>query len=215
MKKCAILFDLDGTLIDSTEAILESFHYALRKCSGVPATDKDIIKLIGHPLDFMFAHLGVKKNVDQCVQRYKEHYHTIFTQKTKLLPNAKEAILLAHSFANLAIVTTKTGKYSKELMAYFGLEQYFSCIIGREDVVYPKPHPEPLIKAIKKIDALKEYTWMVGDTCLDMEAAYKANISSIGLTCGYASYTQLQRCSSHIASTPLEAVELIQKICAS
>ncbi|BAF70712.1 HAD family hydrolase [Nitratiruptor sp. SB155-2] len=213
MKKCTILFDLDGTLIDSTEAILESFHHALRRCSNVQVEDEDIVKLIGHPLDFMFAHIGVKSGIEQCVAAYKEHYHSIFTKKTKLLPDAKEAILQAHSFANLAIVTTKTGKYSKELMAFFGLENYFSCIIGREDVIHPKPHPEPLIKAIKKIDALKEYTWMVGDTCLDMDAAKRAGISCVGVTCGYATDRQLQRCSTHIASTALEAVELIQKTC--
>ncbi len=210
MKKVTILFDLDGTLIDSTEAILESFHAALQKCAAFDVEDEKILSLIGHPLDFMFAHIGVRNEIEECVQSYKRHYHKIFKQKTKLLPMADEAIQKAANFAKLGIVTTKTGTYSKELMEYLGLADFFEVVIGREDVIHPKPHPEPILKAMHYMNSIKEQSWMIGDTCLDMEAAHAAKIHAIGLTCGYGQPSHLQKCTKLIKSSAYDAVILIQ-----
>ena len=88
-----ILFDLDGTLIDSTEAILESFHNSYDVFKMAHPSDEAIKSLIGHPLDVMYARLGVKeKKVWDMVNTYKQHYRKISTQKTELLPFAKEAV---------------------------------------------------------------------------------------------------------------------------
>ena len=148
-----LLFDLDGTLIDSTEAILESFHHAFDFYNYPHPDDEAIKALIGHPLDYMFAHLGVQEEkVWDFVAVYKEHYRDISTQKTVLLPHAKEAVELAATFAKLGIVTTKTGKYSRVLMEHFGLMDKFEVLIGREHVEHPKPHAEPILKALEAID---------------------------------------------------------------
>ncbi len=185
MKRVTILFDLDGTLIDSTEAILDGFYYTFERFGQRLPPKEDILALIGHPLEFMFVHLGAKENIEKYVQTYKDRYRIISKEKTTLLLRAKEAIAKAAKFANLGVVTTKTGLYSKELMEHFGLMRYFGCLIGREDVVYPKPHPEPIFKAMHRLQAHLEHTWMVGDTCLDVEAANAAGIASIALKCGY------------------------------
>lgn len=210
MKKATILFDLDGTLIDSTEAILDGFYYTFERFGQNPPPKEKILALIGHPLDFMFAHLGIKKNIEKYVQTYKERYRVISKQKTTLLPRAKEAVEVAAQFATLGIVTTKTGLYSKELMEYFGLMRYFGCLIGREDVINPKPYPEPIFKAMHKLQAHPEHTWMVGDTCLDIEAANASGISSVAVTCGYAKPMQLHRCARHVASDAYKAVAVIR-----
>ena len=117
--KQIILFDLDGTLIDSTEAILESFYYSFDKNKDLFVFDQDdkaIKQYIGYTLEDMFGALGVPTiHIDKFVASYKEHYRKISNEKTILLPDAKEAILLASSFATLGIVTTKTTQYSKIL----------------------------------------------------------------------------------------------------
>ncbi len=210
MKKVSILFDLDGTLIDSTEAILDSFAYAFEKFGYPMAPKEKILALIGHPLDFMFFHLGIKEP-SKLVEAYKECYRVISKEKTILLPHAKEAVFLAHSFAKLAVVTTKTGKYSKELLEYFGLLNLFEVVIGREDVIHPKPHPEPLFKAMKKMDSLVEHTWMVGDTCLDMDGAKNASIKAVAVASGYGLPKELRRCSDVLRKDALLAVKLIKK----
>ncbi|MBU1643309.1 HAD family hydrolase, partial [bacterium] len=117
-----ILFDLDGTLIDSTEAILESFHHSFDFHNHPHVSDEAIKALIGHPLDVMYTELGIEEaGVWEFVHTYKEHYREISTQKTVLLPKAREAVEEARKFARLGIVTTKTGKFSRILMEHFGL----------------------------------------------------------------------------------------------
>ena len=205
-----ILFDLDGTLIDSTEAILEGFRVTFEKFGKNYPGDKEVKKLIGLPLDIMFENLGVKENVWDFVMTYKEHYRKISKQKTFLLPFAKESLKEASTFARLGIVTTKTGEYSKELLEHFGILNYFEVLIGREDVENPKPHPEPILKALHKMKASKEAAWMIGDTCLDMVSAKEAGINYVGVKFEYENEKNMKRCAEIVKSDVLKAVEYIK-----
>lgn len=208
-----ILFDLDGTLIDSTTAILESFKYAFNKFKSIAPDDESITHLIGHPLEIMFKNLGIEdKLIAQYVKAYKEIYNQIKQEKTTLLPNAKEAIIKASEFAKLAVVTTKTSKSSAELLNDFNVGSYFEIIIGREDVVNPKPHPEPIEKALKLLNANIEKSYMIGDTCLDMNSAKNSNIIGISVLSGYGVKEELEICSDYIRNDSLKAVELIYSL---
>ncbi len=208
-----ILFDLDGTLIDSTEAILESFSVAFKTFNDVVPDDSLIKAEIGHPLDHMFRTLGVEEEkVWEYVNAYKMHYRKISCAKTILLPNATEAVMLANTIATLGVVTTKTAKYSIELLEHMGLMQYFEVLIGREDVLYPKPHPEPIQKALAKLPTVTDKVWMIGDTCMDMYCAKEANVGGIGVSCGYGTKESLEKCSDKLCQNALEAVQFIAKI---
>ncbi len=207
-----ILFDLDGTLIDSTDAILEGFEVAYR-AHGESVPSSDTIKsLIGYPLDIMFTKLGCKGNVWSYVDAYKKHYRIISKEKTYLLPKAKDAIELASQFATLGIVTTKTGKYSQELLNHMGIMKYFDVLIGRENVENPKPHSEPIVKAMKSLNSQKNSTWMVGDTILDLKSAKNAEINSVGVTCGYGEKIELQKYTNYVLSSTYLAVKLIESL---
>ena len=207
-----ILFDLDGTLIDSTEAILESFKKSFQYFKMQVPKEEAILVQIGHPLFDMFVNLGIERNEAQkFVDIYKSNYSQIHTLKTKLLPGAKEAIELAYgSGAKLGIVTTKTGKYSIELMEYFGLMHYFSVLIGSEDVKKHKPDPEPIEMALNIMNVAKsDNIYMVGDTCMDMLAAMNAGIIGIGVEFKYAPLEELKVCSKVVKGCIFEAVSYI------
>ena len=206
-----LLFDLDGTLIDSTEAILESFHHAFDFYSYPHPDDEAIKALIGHPLDYMFARLGVEEErVWDFVAVYKEHYREISTQKTVLLPHAREAVELAATFAKLGIVTTKTGKYSQILMEYFGLMDRFEVLIGREHVEHPKPHAEPILKALEAIDVEDREVWMIGDTQMDLVAAEAAGVNAIAVLSGYDTRDTLKKFTDVIFNDAYEAVKWLR-----
>ena len=212
MKDKIILFDLDGTLIDSTEAILESFGVAFKTFGKDVPEDGCIEAEIGHPLDMMFATLGVAENkVWDYVNAYKMHYREISCAKTVLLKDAREAVILASQYATLGVVTTKTAKYSIELLEHMGLMAYFDVLIGREDVLKPKPNPEPIEKALLKLPSDTNNIWMVGDTCMDMLAAKAANVGAIGVTCGYGTEESLFKCTDNIYQNAYEAVTFIAK----
>ncbi|MBE0495953.1 MAG: HAD family hydrolase [Campylobacterales bacterium] len=208
-----ILFDLDGTLIDSTEAIIGGFCAAFERHNHRRPLQEAVCALIGHPLDVMFSQLGVApEKVQDYVSAYKEHYRVVSKPQTTLLPTAREAIALAHSFATLGVVTTKTSRYSRELLEHMGVMHYFDVLIGREDVTHPKPHPEPVLRALEALGGMKASSWMVGDTCMDMMAAKEAGICGVAVTCGYGVLSHLEACASHVTISPIEAVEKILKL---
>ncbi|MEA2090807.1 MAG: HAD family hydrolase [Campylobacterota bacterium] len=206
-----ILFDLDGTLIDSTDAILETFHHSF-EVHHYPHPDvEDIKALIGYPLDVMYEELGVSRDeVWDYVATYKEYYREISTKRTTLLANAKEAVTYANEFATLGIVTTKTGRYSKILMEHFELMHYFEVLIGREDVEKPKPDAEPILKALEMLDIVNKEIWMIGDTKLDLISAKNAGINSIGVLSGYDSHSILKKHTNIIFNDSLEAIKFLK-----
>jgi phosphoglycolate phosphatase len=206
-----ILFDLDGTLIDSTDAILSTFHYACDVHGFNRVSDKEVIALIGYPLDVMFESVGVKKEeVWDFVATYKEEYRKISTKKTQLLKFAKESILKANEFATLGIVTTKTGRYSEILMQHFDLMKYFNVLIGREHVQHPKPHAEPILKALESLDTNDKEIWMIGDTKLDLISAKNAGVNSIAVLSGYGDEESLKKYTNIIFNDTLEAVTYLK-----
>jgi len=208
-----ILFDLDGTLIDSTEAILESFGVSFKEFDLKIPSDDVIKSFIGYPLEIMYKELGIKtENIADIVAIYKKHYREISRKKTTLLLNAKEALEEASKFAVLGVVTTKTKRYSLELLEYMDILRYFKVIIGREDVQNPKPHPEPILKAMDILDAKIEKTWMIGDTRMDIESAKGANIQHCAVLCGYGNIDELTMNGNLIFLNTLEAIKYIQKL---
>lgn len=205
-----ILFDLDGTLIDSTEAILESFGVVYETFGKQAVDENEVKKLIGYPLDIMFMMLGVHaSDAPAYVAAYKEHYRLISRQKTRLLPLAKEAIGHAATIAQLGIVTTKTAHYSEELLEHLGVMHYFRVLIGRESVIHPKPHPEPILKALEYLKADPNQTWMIGDTPLDLIAANEAGVLGVGVLCGYGEKNELEKHTTFIFSDTRDAIKMI------
>jgi len=205
-----ILFDLDGTLIDSTDAIIESFGVAYETFGRVVPDDEQIKKLIGHPLDAMFMMLGIDPvEANDYVMAYKGHYRLISRKKTTLLPLAFEALKHASKIATLGVVTTKTALYSEELLEHLGVMHHFKVLIGRESVTHPKPHPEPIQKALLALNADPAQTWMIGDTPMDLISAKEAGVKGIGVLCGYSTKYELQKHTSFVVHDALDAVKVI------
>ena len=206
--KPTILFDLDGTLIDSTSAILSGFYYAFDKFAAAKPSESAITTQIGYPLEIMFANLGVKsKFVDEFVKAYKERYLQIYLDQTTLLESAYEAVKFGSEFADLGVVTTKTSKFSHILLEHLGISRFLKTIIGKEDASNLKPHPEPILNALANLGKTSQNAFMVGDTKLDAIAAKGANAKSIGVLCGYGSQDELKTHCDFVCKNPLEAVK--------
>ncbi len=212
--KNIILFDLDGTLIDSTDAIINTFNFSFNQLSfDFKGNDEDIKQLIGYPLDIMYAKLGVpNKNIQKFVDSYKNRYQQISLKQTYLLNDAIQCLKLASTFARLGIVTTKTTQYTTPILKNMDILKYFEVIIGRQEVIHPKPHPEPILKAMQLMNINnKNYNiYMVGDTKLDLIAANDAGVNSVGVLCGYGSLKNMSKYSNMIYDTTLQAVQNIQ-----
>ncbi|EPZ3061554.1 HAD family hydrolase, partial [Campylobacter coli] len=96
---------------------------------------------------------------------------------------------------DLGIVTTKGGKFTPLLLEHLGVKKFFKTLITLEDVTNPKPHAEPILLALEKMQKTKENAYMIGDTILDIQAAMAANITPLALSCGYGDEDELKRYS--------------------
>ena len=214
MKENIILFDLDGTLIDSTDAIVSTFMHSFKEMNyNFEGNEEDIKSLIGYPLDIMYQDLGIEKNlVWDFVASYKNRYRQISTKQTLLLDNAFEAVQLASKIARVSVVTTKTRLYTIPLLNHFQIGKYFEIVTGRENVENPKPHPEPILVTLDQMnyDENIHKAWMIGDTKLDLIAAEAANIDSIAVLCGYGKEDELKEFTENISNTALDAVKFIE-----
>ncbi len=214
-KENIILFDLDGTLIDSTDAIVSTFYHSFNVMNfDFKGNDESIKELIGYPLDIMYENLGVsKEKAFDFVDVYKERYRVISKAQTLLLDDAVASLQLASSFARLSVVTTKTGAYTIPLLEHMNILNYFEHITGREHVQNPKPHPEPILRTLQLMNVTpsRANIWMIGDTKLDLIAAKSADIFSVGVLCGYGQEIELKQYTQNITLNALEAVKLIQK----
>jgi len=213
-KEITILFDLDGTLIDSTDAIVGCFYHSFNELNfDFKGKEEDIKNEIGYPLDVMYETLGVpKENVWDFVDSYKNEYRKVSEAKTTLLPDAYEAVKLASSFARLGIVTTKTTLYTIPLLKNFKIFDFFETIIGRQEVTNPKPHPEPIQKAMESMNITTENNiYMVGDTKLDLISAQEAGVKSIGVLCGYGKKEDLKSYTQNIYVDALTGIKELHK----
>ncbi|HEC1851800.1 TPA: HAD family hydrolase [Campylobacter jejuni] len=208
-----ILFDLDGTLIDSTDAILNSFQGAFKALGLTSKNNEEIKNLIGYPLEQMFRMLYPDKvNLSkEFVLAYREIYAQIYLEQTTLLPKAKEALELGSEIADLGIVTTKGGKFTPILLDYLRVKKFFKTLITFEDVTNPKPSSEPIILALKRLNKTQENAYMIGDTILDIQAAISANITPLALTCGYGNENEL-KAHSMVFLNAYEAVNYIARL---
>jgi phosphoglycolate phosphatase len=160
----------------------------------------------------MFARLGVSEEiVHSFVDAYKRHYRIIATEKTTLLPNAKEAVVKASEFARVGVVTTKTRAYSMEILEHLGIGKYFETVVGRECVQNPKPHPEPVLVALERMKLKKDGVFLIGDTMLDLLASKDASIEFVGVCGKYEDMDIFKKECKVLKKDALDAVYYIKK----
>jgi len=188
----AVAFDLDGTIIDSTEAIVESFFHTFDTL-GEPRPDRQVIVgSIGHLLEDQFAMLA-KTDPVECARVYREYYATVMCDKTFLLPGAVETLQRLQAVGiRLGFATSKLRAYSERILEHLGVLAFFESRIGPREVSNPKPHPAAVLASAEALGVRPNELVFVGDTHFDVLAARAAGVRCLCVTTGYATRAELE-----------------------
>lgn len=186
--KPILIFDLDGTLMDTRRDIATAVNLMRRDYGLLPLPLDTITGYIGDGItELVRRALSDRTNTDIaeatriCGMRYSEHIH----DETVLYPGVREGLehLRNNGYA-IAMVSNKPGDLCRVLLNYFGITNLFDSVLGGGDTQNLKPHPEPLLLAIRHTNARQAGSWMIGDHKTDLEAARRAGLPSIFLTHG-------------------------------
>jgi pyrophosphatase PpaX len=177
-----ILFDLDGTLLDTNELIFQSFLHALQVHELSPVSREDVIGQMGRPLREMIALFSKRIEVDDIVATYREFNLRKHDETVLIFPAVKETLAALHTQGlKLGVVTSKIRLTVARGLDLFDLMPYLSTIVTSDDVIEPKPHPESVLLALSRLNAKPENTLMVGDSQYDLLAAQGAGVRSAGV----------------------------------
>ncbi|WP_085521307.1 pyrophosphatase PpaX [Tuberibacillus sp. Marseille-P3662] len=180
--KPTLLFDLDGTLINTNELIIASFTYTLdRFCPG-QFTRQDIVGFIGEPLEDSFKKVS-PESADEMVQVYRKHNIQHHDDLVTEFPNVYETIrTLSEKGYPIGIVTTKRRKTVDMGLKLTGLDAFFDVIVTMDDVNHAKPDSEPIDLALKQLGSSQACVYMIGDSPHDIQAGKHAGVNTIGVS---------------------------------
>ncbi|GMV99025.1 MAG: phosphoglycolate phosphatase [Candidatus Hydrogenedentota bacterium] len=188
----AVVFDLDGTLIDSTDAIVESFFHTFDTLGEARPPRDAIVNSIGFVLEKQFAMMSTHP-VDDCARIYREYYANICCPRTTLLPYATECLsALREAGLVMGVATSKRMTYAAKILDHLGILDYFDSRIGPDEVTNPKPDPEAVLKSMENLGVTAAETLFVGDMDFDVLAARAAGVECLCVTTGYMTREALE-----------------------
>jgi pyrophosphatase PpaX len=190
------LFDLDGTLIDSVELILSSYRHTLSVHRGEVPPDDVWLQGLGTPLSVQFRHFTDDPDeINAMVATYREHNHLNHDAMVQPYDGVDHALAVINGRAKgMAVVTSKMQAGTQRGLRHCGLENYFSTIVASDDVEHPKPHREPVDRAVELLGAKRTKTVFVGDSPHDLTAGRAAGVSTAAALWGPFSRALLESC---------------------
>ena len=190
-----ICFDLDGTLVDSKETILESTKAALDKLNIEYKIPEDVFNnMIGKHFADIFLELNINDvDFEEFISVYKALYFD-FIDSSYLYEGVKETLdFLKSKKIKVSLLTTKGQGQADKIIDHFKLTNSFDYIMGRRDGLAHKPSPEPLIYICKDLKVEPTETLMTGDTELDIQCGKNAGAKTCGVLYGYRTKDQIEK----------------------
>jgi pyrophosphatase PpaX len=204
-----VLFDLDGTVIDSGAIILASMRHAAETVVGGEWSDAELMKAVGGPgLEAQMVALDPNR-IDELVRVYRAHNEPLHdtleycTGMDMVLAELKER---GH---RLGIVTAKRRLTVELAFARLPLEHLFEMVVGGDETAKHKPDPEPLLLALERLGAGAHEAAYVGDSPFDMEAAKAAGLFAIGVSWGRIHTADKLTAADVVVDRPEELLDLV------
>jgi pyrophosphatase PpaX len=174
------LFDLDGTLIDSIRLILDSYHHTLTQHNLPARTDEEWLRGVGTPLHVQFAQWRESPEMlEAMIATYREYNLKHHDRMVTIYPGVLDAIReIKAAGAQTGLVTSKNRPGALRGLKLVGLEALMDVLVCADEVTNPKPHPEPVEKAVELLGADPKTTVYVGDSIHDMNSGRAAGVKT-------------------------------------
>ncbi len=206
MRASTIIFDVDGTLVDSAADIHAALNHGLA-LAGCGAVDfESSLKLIGLGLERSIEHVlgqrGVRLEAPELARiraQAASYYDVHAVERTQLYPGVAESLeTFRRAGATLGICTNKRPEPTARILSALGIADYFGVLIARGTVPQSKPHPAPLLAAISALGGRSEAAAMIGDSSVDVDCARAAGVVSVAVTYGYSDRPVAQLGADHL-----------------
>ncbi len=215
-----IVFDLDGTLIDSAPDLVKAVNYALTILNKPTHSQATIQQWIGNGADVLVKrallnnwHIGeIPDDFEIAFELFKTYYAEHDWVHSRLYDGVLETLqTLKNADFKLACVTNKTARFTNPLMETAGLAPYFDFIASGDTFVEMKPEPLPLLETAKLFNVVPENAWMIGDSINDISAGKRAGFKTIAVSYGYAGqHSMAELNADYTVNAILEIVDLIK-----
>jgi len=191
-----IIFDLDGTLIDSSIDITNAINYAIEPYGVKPVTVEETISLVGEGITRLMEKIvdrtqrtedrGQAREIDKdrLVERFLDYYSAHLVDKTTVYPGIRETLERLKGYKK-AVISNKRESLSTKILDALGLLKYLDLVVGSDTTPERKPSPVPILYVLTKLNIKPEDAVIVGDSNFDIEAGKAAGIKTIAVTYGY------------------------------
>ncbi len=191
----AVLFDFDGTLADSYDAITASVNHVAAHHKLPPLPEPEVRIMVGHGLLQLMADIIPGGDAAQNAELYRAHHPTVMYQHTRLLPGAGAALEQLHARnIKMAVCSNKPAAITKKLIVALKVSEYLplDAVFGPEDAQNPKPHPGMVQAALNHLNVSADEALFIGDMSIDIETARNAGLEVWVLPTGSSDVKALQ-----------------------
>ncbi len=189
-----IIFDLDGTLIDSLADITTSVNHALKPFGYKKMTPEVVKRHVGGGISNAISGMLRKEDqglLDEAVKGFVDYYSAHIADATTVYPGVEET-LARLSGIKKGVISNKREALVKKVLAELGMAHHFELIYGSDSAGEKKPSPMPILKMLDALEISPEEAMMVGDSEMDIGAGRAAGVMTVGVTYGYREKTALR-----------------------
>lgn len=194
MQLRAILFDNDGTLVDTHDLILSSMRHCTREVLGRALPDERLMAQVGIPLaDQLMEFARDEEQRDELLRVYREHNHAHHDAAVSLFPGVLEGLkTLSEAGLPLGVVTSKRAQLATRGLQITGVWEYFDCLVGPDDTPKAKPEPDPILLGADLLGIPIDACAYVGDSPFDIRAGNAAGCKSVAALWGMFPESELR-----------------------
>jgi len=201
-----IIFDLDGTLVDSLDDLTDATNHMLALAGRRELTREGVRQLVGQGARRLVERAlvnGSEDEIERGMDAFLMYNGAHLADRSRPYPGVRETLeALQGRGVPLTLISNKNVALCRGLLQVFGLDGYFSAVLGADSLPFRKPSPEPLLKLLRDFGTSPASTLMVGDSINDVAAGRDAGVVTVGCTYGYGDLAELKDADYRIDALP-------------